>query len=243
MKWRHSGLTIEQKEKAGWPPEMAAAEEVALAHSRGDVISELKALRDLRDLIEDETSEAVWLARNEGVSWGAIGHCLGVSAQSAYEKYRQKAPADGLWPPDKTTQIWKMNVTEAHRAICEQELKFGTDKILTVNPGDVLLLQVTRQTQKDREARITSALIFQGWERDHEGHSKRLWGKLYRFILNASKCIKTTPFSLESIPGLTGTYSKRGQMNHQLILREDIEAVASAAGISGWMVGEPTRHD
>jgi hypothetical protein len=232
-KWRPSGLTEDEKFNAGWPAVMAAAEEVASAKANGDVIAELMNLRDLQVLAGDITSEAIERAREYDVSWATIGRCLGLTPQAVWERFHTHQPQPR---PDRAVSFWKMNLDESHRATCEKELKFGTDRLLDFSMGDVLLLQATRQTQVDADRRITSALVYDSWYEDLSGESVRLWGRAFRFILIASECVTTTPFSLDRVANLKGNYSKQGQMNHQRILLEDIPIVIKSAGLSPRLV-------
>jgi hypothetical protein len=47
----------------------------------------LTTLRNLADLTERAVAEGVAVARADGASWGTIGAALGVSRQSAHERY------------------------------------------------------------------------------------------------------------------------------------------------------------
>jgi len=228
--WQGSTKTIDQKWEEGWPAIVVAAEEVAEARAKRDVLAELLALRGLLQLAQDEMGEAVDSARAEGLSWATIGQALGVAPQTAHQRYKNadRHRPDYHGPP---RQWWKLNVHADHLARCRSELKFGTKRLLTWRRGDVLLLQLKKDSRPDPHARITGTLVYDTYHLDEGGESVGLWGETFRYVLDASEFLPTKPFSLEDITGLRGVYSRQGQMNHQRILDEDVRAVAHAAGL------------
>lgn len=53
-----------------------------------DALAELAALRNLRCQIDEVIVERVVTARQDGLSWTAIGRSLGVTRQSARQRFR-----------------------------------------------------------------------------------------------------------------------------------------------------------
>lgn len=203
----------------------------------GDLLDRLRHLGELDGVLADMTFDAVREAREDlGVSWEAIGEALGISRQTAWERWRHHVQD----PPtrhkrsgktDGSSGWWKMNVAGDHIAACERVLRFGTNKLPgSMRRGDVLLLQANLQGPHDPEGRIKRALIFESVGAD-DGESLELWGQRWRFVIKASECLPTKPFSLEKLNGLEGVYVKQGMMNHQRILPEDLDLVRLAAGL------------
>ncbi len=229
--WQSSKKTLDEKWKDGWPALVVAAEEVAQARERSDVLAELLALRSMGQLAQDEMEEAVSCARNQGLSWSTIGIALGIAPQTAHQRYKDTDSHGYGYFPKRPRQWWKLNLRSDHLDRCRSELKFGTQRMLTWQRGDVLLLQLNKTSRPDPHARITGALVYDAYHVDEEGESLGLWGEQYAFILDACEFLPTTPFSLEDIAGLGGLYSRQGQMNHQRIRDEHVPTVAEAAGL------------
>jgi len=230
-RWESSRKTNTEKCEEGWPALVAAADEVAQAREKTDVLAELLALRGLCQVVDDETVEAVVNARTQGLSWSTIGRALDIAPQTAHQRYKDADSHGYRPPPPKPTQWWKLNLRAEHLTRCLSELKFGTQRLLTWESGDVLLLQLNKGSRPDPHARITSALVYDTYHVDENGESIRLWGEKYAFILDASEFLPTKPFSLEDIAGLGGLYSRQGQMNHQRIRDEHVPTVAKTAGL------------
>lgn len=228
--WQSSEQTTDEKVEEGWPIVVALAEEVAQAHTRRDDLAELLALRRLLQFAQDVTEEAVSSARAQGMSWATIGAALGVATQTAHQRYRD---ADAHISRYRRTprRWWKLNIHADHLVACQSQLKFGTERLLTWRPCDILLLQLKKDGRPDPHARIAGALVYDTFHVDKDGESVGLWGERFSYVLDASKFLPTKPFSLEDVPGLRGVYSRQGQMNHQRILAEDVRAVATAAGL------------
>lgn len=54
-----------------------------------DWLRKLRELSDYRSRTEMNIVKAVWYARRDGISWARIGQALGVSRQSAQERYQK----------------------------------------------------------------------------------------------------------------------------------------------------------
>lgn len=229
--WQSPTKTMDEKAEEGWPALVAAAEEVAQAREKSDVLAELLALRGLCQLAQDETEEAVSHARTQGLSWATIGAALGIAPQTAHQRYRDADSHGYGHILTKPRQWWKLNLRADHLARCRSERKFGTQRLLTWERGDVLFLQLNKGSRPDPHGRITGALVYDTYHVDDKDESMRLWGEKYAFILDASEFLPTEPFSLEDIADLGGVYSRQGQMNHQRIRDEHVPAVAEAAGL------------
>jgi hypothetical protein len=204
----------------------------------GDLLHQLRQLGELDGVISDMTFDAVREAREDlGVSWEAIGEALGISRQTAWERWRLHVEEPETRPKsrvrvEQSSGWWKMNVSGDHLEACEKALRFGTNKHPgSMRRGDVLLLQANLQGPHDPDGRIRSALIFDSVVPD-DGESIRLWGRQFQFVIRARECVRTRPFSLENLDGLTGVYVRQGMMNHQRILPEDLDRVRSAAGLN-----------
>lgn len=209
----------------------------------GDVLHRLHQLGEVEGVIRDMTFDCVREAREDlGISWDAIGQALGLSRQTVWERWHEYVEEPSARPsrrsnPSESSGWWKMNVSGEHLPACERELRFGTNKVLgSMRRGDVLLLQANLTGPHDPDGRIRSALLFDSVEPD-SGESLKLWGRAFRFVIHASRCIETEPFSLENVDGLAGVYVRQGMMNHQRILAEDVDLVRKAAGLEGMDLG------
>lgn len=202
-----------------------------------DLVHRLHQLGEVDGVLRDMTFDCVRGAREDlGVSWESIGAALGISRQTAWERWHQHVDEPTARPKAKrraveTSGWWKINVSGDHLSACEEAQRFGTNKLPgSMRRGDVLLLQANLQGPHDPDGRIRSALIFDSVSAD-DGESLRLWGRRFRFVIRASDCLKTQPFSLEHLDGLSGVYVRQGMMNHQRILPEDVDIVREAAGL------------
>jgi len=204
-----------------------------------DLITRLRGVGDLASIVEYMTFDVVREAREDlGYSWETIGTALGISKQTAWERWHhhveEPTKPSGVASrrsaqQGEGTAWWKMNVSSDHIPTCERSLRFGTSKALALQPGDVLLLQANVSSTHDPAGRITRALIFESMKQDR-GESLRLWNKPWTHLITASECRETTPFSLENLP-LKGTYRRQGMMSPQRILAEDVPVVRAASGL------------
>jgi hypothetical protein len=54
----------------------------------------LRLLRTIEDVVQEQTQDAVNLARSARVTWAEIGHSLGRSKQAVQQRYGVKRPAE-----------------------------------------------------------------------------------------------------------------------------------------------------
>ena len=64
----------------------------ALAGRASRDVDALPLLRELAVYVDEQTREAVAACHAEGYSWDEIGERLGISRQSAWERYRSATP-------------------------------------------------------------------------------------------------------------------------------------------------------
>jgi hypothetical protein len=57
------------------------------------LLERIPQVAQAREQVEDHLRRWVGVARDRGISWAAIGQCLGMSRQSAWERFRQARPA------------------------------------------------------------------------------------------------------------------------------------------------------
>jgi hypothetical protein len=61
------------------------------ARANAGGLDRLSQLADMREGLDADIAQAVSELRDRGVSWGDIGRALGVTRQSARQRYRVKA--------------------------------------------------------------------------------------------------------------------------------------------------------
>jgi hypothetical protein len=63
----------------------------AVARANAGGLDRLSRLADMREGLDADIAQAVSELRGRGVSWGDVGRALGVTRQSARQRYRPKA--------------------------------------------------------------------------------------------------------------------------------------------------------
>jgi hypothetical protein len=98
----------------------------------------LRLLRTIEDMVQEQTQDAVDLARSARVTWAEIGHSLGRSKQAVQQRYGIKRPAE-----DSETTNPRPTVTPS------DQRRRGTGpagwRVLT--PGGRTVLRVERESR------------------------------------------------------------------------------------------------
>jgi hypothetical protein len=109
------------------------------------------------------------------------------------------------------------------------DVKHATDQLPRAEPGDIVLIHITKQTLPKGQKSIQYSARFRGVYRDLTGESQERWKtKRWKYIIELEDMREITPFNLEELQASLYPYGR--VRTHCRLLPEDEAAVLAHFG-------------